>query len=346
MKKLTIFTICYGIAFGVITVTGSLLFAFNVLSFGANALGAVFVAVDFLMAVSFAVLCYVASKMKKSAAMAELKKTIEQDRQMQLLSLYKRFGIPLQRDKDGNLLNFYELLGIEPQYDEFGERVPTIYELLNIFPHFDGNGNEVPIVLFIKNRATKFAVNVPPYLNRLQITNEHLSEIEKIKSNKKKDQIAKNISSDEKKAKKSSSKSSGSSKSVKFFAMNTYASSSKSKNYSVEVFFSGGGKSKSAKNSKPAPVNQQDNKEKNLNTVKINEQSSNSNINDVPVEAHSSEFPSNKEKNKDETDKLKSNMFSVGQDFSVSLDFERESDDEREILSDALDQNIRIEKEV
>ena len=166
MKKLLISTILIGILFGLITVIGSLLLALGIISFGA--FGIIFIATDCVIGGIFALLCYVLFKLKEIEHKNELEKAIENERQMQLLSLYKRFDIPPQKDADGKLLNFYELLGIEPVFDEHGERIPTVYEILNILPRFDKNGVEIPCVVFIKNKTKKISENVPQMLIKLQ----------------------------------------------------------------------------------------------------------------------------------------------------------------------------------
>ena len=182
MKKLAIGTLIFDVAFGLIVLIGSFLFAFNKVYFGNNAFTFVFIISILLFVALLVFLCYVILQIKEKARQEELKKTIEQDRQIQLLSLYRRFGIEPQRDEKGRLKSFYELLGIEPQFDEFGERIPTVYELLGILPKIDEFGREIPNVIFIKNKAKLVCEKVPLFLLNLT-TKQNADALEKDKLN-------------------------------------------------------------------------------------------------------------------------------------------------------------------
>ena len=178
MKKL-FFNLFVGISaiFGLIGLIGTLLFALEVVAFGANTFTIVFFLIEIFL---ISIFCFAVYKYRKFRIMQIEKAKQEEvlrNREKQLLALYESFGIEPQRKPDGTLKNFYELLGIEPQFDEFGERIPTVYEILKIAPKFDANGNEVPSVVFIKNRISNVAKRVPDQLWHL---NKKLSEDAKL----------------------------------------------------------------------------------------------------------------------------------------------------------------------
>lgn len=196
--------------FGLITLVGALLFAFNVIEFALNVFTIMFFLIEILLISVFCYLCYLYKKFKKKQKEKLKADEIRKNREAQLLALYKSFGIPPQKKPDGTLKNFYELLGIEPEYDEYGERVPTIYELFNIVPRFDANGNEIPSVVFIKNKVARLAVKVPAEILHLtkKPTEDEKELIQKQQQLKTEKKIA-TLSGDKKAAKSASAKLKG-----------------------------------------------------------------------------------------------------------------------------------------
>ena len=250
MKKLSIATIIVGLTFGLSSLAGGLLLGFGVVVGAAiKVFVPVFAVFECFLLTTFLFLCVIIHNIKKENEKTELQLAIEKDRQLQLLSLYKRFGITPQRNAKGDLMNFYELLGIEPEYDEFGERVPTVYEILQILPKFDEFGNEVPNVIFIKNKAANICVKVPETLKNLKfVGKENANADQKAVEAANKPPI---IQAKEKAAAKSSTKKSGGGSSKKgqdgFDAMKTPTSKSKADKSSdkfdlLNEMFSGDGK--------------------------------------------------------------------------------------------------------